>query len=122
MWFGNAVQSAIEQKEKNIQIVRNLADFNALTKSYIGQTISPENFDEGQVILVDDGLIDSCVAHLEFNETISALALTDNTVKVTLNYVEKPTVEKCSSSLSRPYHFYYLQTSKSLVFEEKIVQ
>jgi pyruvate kinase len=102
--------------------VRTLADFDALAKVYIGQTISPENFDEGQIVLVDDGLVDSCVAHLEFNEAISAEALTDNTVKVTLNYVEKPTVEKCSSTISRSYHFYYLQTTKILVFEEKIVQ
>jgi len=48
--------------------------------------------------------------------------LTDNTVKVTLNYVERAKQESCTPSISRPFKFYYLKTTKLLVTEEKIVQ
>jgi len=112
----------IDKKEKNNQVVRTNADFHALADAYVNFNLDDQNFDEGQVVLVDDGEVDSCAAHLEFNSNISAVELTDNTVKVTINYIEKPKLDKCSSTFSRPFYFYYLKTKKLLVLEEKIAQ
>lgn len=102
--------------------MRTENDFYSVANAYVDHNLETQNFDEGQVILIDDGDVDSCAAHLEFNSTMTANELTDNTVKVTLNYVEKPKLDKCSSTFSRPFYFYYLKTRKLLVFEEKIVQ
>lgn len=112
----------IDKKEKNVQVVRTNADFHALVDAYVDHSLNDEDFDEGQVVLVDDGEVDSCAAHLEFNSNISAVELTDNSVKVTINYIEKPKLDKCSPTLSRPFYFYYLKTRKLLVLEEKIAQ
>lgn len=103
-------------------MLRNNSDFHTTANAYLNFNPDDQNFDEGQVVLVDDGEVDSCAAHLAFNSTINAVELTDNTVKVTVSYVEKPKLDKCSSTFSRPFYFYYLKTKKLLVFEEKIVQ
>jgi hypothetical protein len=122
IWSGTQTVTVIEKKEKNIQVIRTNGDFHRIANTYVNVDLNDQNFDEGQVVLVDDGEVDSCAVHLEFNSNISALELTDNTVKVTINYVERPALDKCSSAFSRPFYFYYLKTKKLLVFEEKIVQ
>lgn len=122
LWSGANTVTTIEKKEKNVQIIRTEAVFKTTATAYVGNELPPEDFIEGQVILVDDGEIDSCSAHLEFNKTISAVQLTDNTVKVTLSYVERTKQDNCTPSISRPFNFYYLNTNKLLVTEEKIVQ
>lgn len=120
IWSGTQTYTVIDKKEKNIQVLRNSNDFYATSNAYVNSNLDDQNFDEGQVVLIDDGEVNSCNAHLEFNSNISAQELTDNTVKVTVNYVEKPALDKCSPSLSRPFYFYYFKTKKLLVFEEKI--
>lgn len=122
IWSGSQTNTVIEKKEKNVQSIRTSADFHSIANTYVNQNLDEQNFDEGQVILVDDGEVDSCAAHLEFNASLSVVELTENTAKATLNYVEKPKLEKCSSTFSRPFYFYYLKTKKNLVFEEKIAQ
>lgn len=122
LWSGVQTPTVIEKKEKDFQIIRNESAFNTAAIAYIGHTLATEDFNEGQVVLVDDGEIDSCAAYLEFNKTITAEQLTDNTVKVTLNYLERPKQENCSPSYSRPFIFYYLKTTKLIVKEEKIVK
>ncbi len=122
MWSGNQTNTVIEKKEKNVQYIRNSADFHNIANAYVNQNLEEQNFETGQVILVDDGEVDSCAAHLQFNETLGLTDISDASVKITLNYLEKPNVEKCSSSFSRPFYFYYVNTRKLPVFEEKIVQ
>lgn len=101
--------------------MRTATDFYNLADAYVDHSLESQDFETGQVILIDDGEVDSCAAHLEFNSTLSATELTDNSVRVTINYLEKPKQDKCSSTFSRPYYFYYLKTKKLLVFEEKII-
>jgi uncharacterized beta-barrel protein YwiB (DUF1934 family) len=122
IWSGTQTHTVIDKKEKNIQVMRTSTDFYTAANAYLDFNPEQQNFDEGQVVLVDDGEVDSCAAHLEFNSIINAVELTDNTVKITVNYVEKPKLDKCSSTFSRPFYFYYFKTKKLLVFEEKIVQ
>jgi len=122
IWSGTQTNTVIVKKEKDTQYFRNNTDFHATADAYVNFSLTDQNFDEGQVVLVDDGEVDSCAAHLEFNTNISAIELTDNTVRVTVNYVEKPQLINCSSTFSRPFYFYYLKTKKNIVFEEKIVQ
>lgn len=120
LWSGNQTNSVIDKKEKNVQIIRTSEGFHSLANAYVNQNLEEPNFERGQVILVDDGEIDSCAAHLEFTSTLSATELSNNTVRVALRYVEKPKLEKCSSSFSRPFYFYYLNTRKEVVIEEKL--
>jgi len=93
-----------------------------VSNAYVNFNLENQNFNEGQVILVDDGEIDGCSAHLEFNSKLSAFVLTDNSVKVILNYVERPKLEKCSPTFTRPFYFYYIKTTKPLVIEQKVAQ
>jgi hypothetical protein len=122
IWSANQVTGVIDKKDKNVQVLRTDTDFYAAADDYVNFNLEMQDFDAGQVVLIDDGEVDSCKAHLSFNSKISAVELTNNTVKVTLNYLEKPTLDKCSSTMSRPFYFYYLKTTKLLVFEEKIVE
>ncbi len=122
IWSATQTTTVIEKQEKNIQVMRNATDFFAVADAYADRSLEAPNFDEGQVVLIDDGQVDTCAAHLEFNSSLIAAELTDNTVKVTLHYIEKPKLDRCSSTFTRPYYFYYLKTKKLLVFEEKIAQ
>jgi len=79
------------------------------------------DFDNGQVVLVYDGEVNSCLQHLEFNGTITAATASDTSLTVTLNYLEKPTLDNCGPSITHPYAFYYVPSRKLLVFEEKVV-
>lgn len=122
LWSGTTTFTVIDKKEKNVQIIRTPADFDIAADAYVGHLLSNQDFNAGQVVLVDDGEIDSCSAHLAFNKTINAVQLTDNTVKVTLSYVERAKQDNCTPSISRPFNFYYLKTTKLLITEDKIVQ
>jgi hypothetical protein len=117
---GNQTNTVIDNKEKDVQAIRTSTVFHSLANAYINQNLDEQDFEAGQVILIDDGEIDGCGAHLEFSSTLSATEISDNTVKVTLNYIEKPKRENCIPSFSRPFYFYYLNTRKLVVFEEKI--
>lgn len=122
IWSGSQTNTVIEKKEKNIQYIRNSTEFHKIANAYVNQNLEEQNFEAGQVILVDDGEVDSCAAHLQFNGTLSLTDVSETSVKITLNYLEKQKLEKCSSSFSRPFYFYYVDTRKLPVFEEKIVQ
>jgi hypothetical protein len=112
--------NAPDQKHKTVKIARTLAEYDALANTYVGNTLGAQDFESGQVVLVDDGEIDNCTAHLSFNSKVSAQELSENTVKVFLGYYEKPLLTNCVPVVSRPFYFYYVGTRKLLVIEEKI--
>lgn len=120
LWSATKTATVIDKKEKNVQVIRTDTDFYKLADAYVDRVLEVPDLTTGQVVLIDDGDVDSCAAHLEFNSKLTAVELTDASVKVTVNYIEKPTLTNCSSTFTRPYYFYYLKTKKLLVFEEKI--
>ena len=100
--------------------MRSEAEFDSFATAYVGYTLNAQDFTQGQVLLVDDGDVNNCDAHLAFNTKISAQELTDNTVKVTLGYTEKPTQTNCLPSSSHPFYFYFVNTRKLLVLDDKL--
>jgi len=81
-------------------------------------------FTDGQVVLVYDGEVNSCVAHLEFTGEggIAPGISTDSSLKIIVNYYERKDADKCSPKITHPFSFYYVKSKKLLNFEDKIVQ
>ncbi|MES2822038.1 MAG: hypothetical protein V4732_00450 [Pseudomonadota bacterium] len=119
---GTQTHTAIDTTERNVQVMKNDTDFNNFSDAYANENIADQDFDNGQVILIDDGAIDGCGAHLEFLSKLSTENVGANSLKIILEYVEKPTLNPCTPSVSRPFYFYYIKSTKLLVFEDKIVQ
>ena len=112
-------------KIKNYKVIRDEATYNSWATAYLGQPApSPEafevDFEVGQVILVDDGEVNNCDAHLSFNSNISVRDLTNISVEVTLGYDEEPQRGNCVPTSSRPFYFYYIGTRKQLSVVDKI--
>lgn len=120
-----SVASSLADKIKNYRVIRDEITYNSWGTAYLGQPVpSPEgfevDFEVGQVILVDDGEVNNCDAHLSFNSNISVRDLTNIVAEVTLGYDESPQRPNCIPTSSRPFYFYYIGTRKQLSVVDKI--
>ena len=99
------------------------SEFNNITGAYSSINLTAPVFTEGQVFLIDDGDVNGCDAHFEFQENLTTKEVGDNGLKVLLDYREKPSKSPCTPSVSpsRPYYFYYIKSKKLLAFEDNIV-
>lgn len=98
-------------------------EFNNIIASYVDPSLVPgDYFTDSRVILIYDGELDPCSAHLEFNGGVSLGTVTDTSVKVILSYTEKAKDDKCSAQPINPFAFYQIKTKKLLVLEQKITQ
>ncbi len=118
---GTQTNTVIEITEKNVQVMKNATDFMNISGAYSTVNLDSQDFDAGQVILIDDGNVNNCDAHLAFNSNLSAETVGNNSLKVIIDYLEKPAVSPCAPSSSRPYYFYYIKSRKLLTFEDKII-
>lgn len=113
----------IETAGKKSQVVTE-SEFNNITGAYSIDNLTAPDFVNGQVILIDDGAVNGCDAHFEFQAPVDGLTtenVGDNGLKVVLDYREKPSKSSCTPSASRPYYFYYIKSKKLLAFEDNII-
>lgn len=106
-----------------MKAIREQAGFDQIVDNYVDHNLLPPlDFVDGQIVLVYGGTVKSCEQHLDFVGPIKAEDLSDTSVKISLTYIERPTLTSCSSSTTRPFAFYYVKSRKLAVFEEKIIQ
>ena len=114
--------SSLEDNDKNYKVIRDETTYNKWATAYIGQPSTYSvDFEVGQVILIDDGVVNNCNAHLSFNSNISVRDLSNVSVAVSLGYDEEPEREgTCIPTSSRPFYFYYIGTRKQLTVADKV--
>ncbi len=122
LWSANNTVNEISPAGKNAYAISTSSDFDKVIGNYVDKSSlgTADYFTDGQVIVVYDGEINSCAEHLEFNHSISAYDSTNTSVKVTLGYLEKAAIDKCSPTITHPFTLYQIKTRKPLIFEEKI--
>lgn len=117
---GTASTSVLDYSDKRLQVMRNEDDFYDISNGYLNVNLPPPNFTNGQVVLLDLGEQDSCKQRLEFN-SLHAEEAGDKSVKVIVSYRERAAVTTgCISVLTRPFYFYYVDSSGTLLFKEEL--
>lgn len=127
-------------EHKQIVVLRDDNEFYKYWQAYAPDEVYDSNlvdFEVGQVVLYDQGAINNCDANITFR-TYSANDLSTNTARVIFDYrdMSKPSSnsssEYSSSSLTscanssagviynRVFRFYFVETRKTIMFEEKV--
>jgi len=107
---------------RNVRVIGQ-DEFTTIIGSYMDPSLAAgDYFSDGQVLLVYDGDIDPCAAHVEFSGGITLGTITDASVKLVLSYQEKALQDKCSAQPENPFAFYYVKTKKELITEQNITQ
>ena len=118
---GTATAVALDYSDKSLQVMRNENDFYGISNGYVNVNLPPPNFTNGQVVLLDLGAQDSCKQRLDFN-SIRAEEAGVESVKVIISYRERTaTPTGCTSALTRPFYFYYVESRGTLIVEEIFV-
>jgi hypothetical protein len=122
LWSATSTVNEISPSGKNHSALSTADDFDKIIGNYVDKSSlgTADYFTDGQVIVVYDGEVNSCTAHVEFNGSISSYDLDNVSVKVTLGYLTRAAIDKCSPTISHPFTLYHIKTKKQLSFEEKI--
>jgi hypothetical protein len=117
---GTEPHTDIDHKEKNLNVMRDEDEYVKIGDYYVSTGLDEQNFDDGQVVLIDMGDTDGCKQHLTFS-SLTAKEAGDDSVKVVIKYNEVAAgTSNCSSTNTRPFYFYYVRSRGALVFEENI--
>lgn len=122
LWSATNTVNEISPAGKNHYTFSTADDFDKSIVNYMDKSLlgTADYFTNGQVIIVYDGEVNSCAARVEHNGSISAYDLDSVSVKVTLGYLAREAIDKCSPTISHPFTLYQIKTKKQLIFEEKI--
>jgi hypothetical protein len=112
---------SINYAGKILQVITTEAEFNALTSAYINHNIdfNLTKLAEGQVVLVDDGPLDNCANQQINSDQISAEDISDTTLKIIVTRKAVVKTSSCSSPKIRPFQFFYVNSKKLLIFDER---
>ncbi len=117
---GTATSMVLDYSDKRLQVMREDDEYYDLTDYYDTSGWPSQNFDNGQVVLIDLGEQDSCKQRLEFSSLRAEDAGTEG-VKVVVSYRQIAAVTTgCTSVVTRPYYLYYVQSRDVLIFGETI--
>lgn len=112
--------NVLDFDNKLLQVITNEDDYFEMIDKYTDNRPTAPNFNNGQVVFIDLGEKDSCENYLTLSELI-AQEEGDNGVKVVIDYNEhSKNTGDCTSTITRPYHIYYIDSTGPLVFEENI--
>jgi hypothetical protein len=118
---GTTTSRVLDHKDKRLQVMRNRDDYYDITGGYVNFNLPEQDFDNGQVVLLDLGEQDSCKQHLEFNSLRAEDAGTEG-VKVVVSYRQIAAVTTgCTSVITRPYYLYHVQSRDVLIFGETVL-
>jgi hypothetical protein len=110
----------LDYSNKRLQVMRNSDDYYDITDYYENTGFPAQNFDNGQVVLIDLGEQDSCKQRLEFSSLRAEEAGAEG-VKVVVSYRALAAVSTtCTSVITRPYYLYYVESRDALIFSESI--
>lgn len=89
------------------------------------EEINEPNFERGQIVLVEGGLMDECDEHLAIpasDARVSAEQTTDDVVSVDLEYQWVDGIEcgQNEESLFRPFSFFYVDSRDTLMIRERL--
>lgn len=117
---GTSTRIELDHSDKRLQVMRNRDDYYDITDYYVNDNLPEQNFDNGQVVLVDLGEQDSCKQRLEFSSLRAEDAGAEG-VKVVVSYRALAAVSTaCNSVKTRPYYVYYVESRDELIFGETI--
>jgi hypothetical protein len=117
---GTATSMVLDYSDKRLQVMREDDEYYDLTDYYDTSGWPSQNFDNGQVVLIDLGEQDSCKQRLEFSSLRAEDAGTEG-VKVVVGYRALAAVSTaCTSVKTRPYYIYYVESRDALIFGETI--
>ncbi len=117
---GTSTRIELDHSDKRLQVMRNRDDYYDITDYYVNDNLPEQNFDNGQVVLIDLGEQDSCKQRLEFSSLRAEEAGSEG-VKVVISYRALAAVSTaCTSVKTRPYYVYWVQSRDTLIFGETI--
>ena len=117
---GTSTPIGLDHSDKRLQVMRNSDDYDDITNYYVNVNLPEQNFDNGQVVLIDLGEQDSCKQRLEFSSLRAEDAGTE-AVKVVVSYRQIAAVTTaCTPVITRPYYVYYVQSRDVLIFGETV--
>jgi hypothetical protein len=119
----------VETASKQIVIIRTQEEFDFFWDTYAnGETYEEIDFEIGQVILLDLGNIGTCTQLLNYRSN-TANEYSDNTVRVFFSYRDTQNSSSTSSYSEsscaniedkRPFYFFYVESRKKIVVEERV--
>ena len=117
---GTSTSIGLDHSDKRLQVFRNENDYYGITDDYDNSGLPAQNFDNGQVVLIDLGEQDSCKQRLEFSSLRAEEAGAEG-VKVVISYRALAAVgTACTPTITRPYYLYHVQSRDALIFSEAI--
>jgi len=117
---GTTTSRVLDYTDKRLQVMRNRDDYYDITGGYVNFNLPEQNFDSGQVVLIDLGEQDSCKQRLEFSSLRAEEAGAEG-VKVVISYRALAAVgTACTPTITRPYYLYHVQSRDALIFSEAI--
>ncbi|WP_111642079.1 hypothetical protein [Marinimicrobium alkaliphilum] len=125
-WFDGAYPfDTLDGEARRVYVVRDLEEYWEWYDTYFiddNSAVGDPNFETGQIVVVDGGLIDECNDHVALQSGWTAEQTSDDVVTVELIYqfVDAVSCDDNEESLYRPFTFLYVNTRDPVIIRERL--